>query len=170
MTSGTPLFQPQPPPLLRGVYLDTRDLNDVIIVGGKFTAIPDKLFLNATYTYSKGTSRWDQNCGPTGVCSVSPSPVYPDTHNTNQRIDASAKYMLDPTFLRNSGFLANAQPYVKARVVWEKNSNDSWQNVDQQLGWALPGADTTLQRAIFLGMSDPNYNVVVGMLSFGVKW
>ena len=51
----------------RHVY-HTRDLNDVFIVGGKYTAIPDKLFLNATYTYSKGTSRWASDCGPTGVC------------------------------------------------------------------------------------------------------
>ena len=104
------------------------------------------------------------------MCNVTPEPAYPDTHNTNQRIDASAKYMLDPTFLRHAGFLAKTQPYVKARVVWERNSNDSWQNVEQQLGWATALTDATLQRAVFLGMSNPNYNVVVGMLSFGVKW
>jgi len=152
------------------INLSSRDFNDVIIFGGKYTAIPDKLFFNATYSFSRGTSRWDQDCGP-GLCSATVVPVaYPDTHNTNHRIDASAKYMLDPTIMRNAGFFADAKPYVKARVVWERNSNDSWQNIDQQLGFAVPGADTTLQRAIFLGMSDPNYNVVVGMLSFGVKW
>jgi MtrB/PioB family decaheme-associated outer membrane protein len=147
--------------------LASRDFNDVIVFGGKYTAIPDKLFFNVTYTFSKGTSRWDQDCGPSACASTA---VYPDTHNTNHRIDAWAKYMLDPTIMRNAGFFADAKPFVKARVVWERNSNDSWQNIDQQLGWALPGADATLQRAIFLGMSDPNYNVVVGMLSFGVKW
>ena len=155
-------------PLSRQVY-HTNDLNDVFIVGGKWTAIPDKLFLNATYTYSKGTSRWGTDCGA-GGCNPNPIPVYPDSHNTNQRVDAWAKYMLDPTFMRNAGFLGKVEPYVKARVVWEKNSNDSWQNIDQQLGWAVPGADTTMQRAVFLGMSDPNYSVVVGMLSFGMKW
>jgi hypothetical protein len=54
--------------------------------------------------------------------------------------------------------------------VCDTNQHDSWQNIDQQLGWALPGADSTLQRAIFLGMSDPNYDVVVGMVSLGLKW
>jgi len=152
------------------INLGTRDFNDVVIFGGKYTAIPDKLFLNATYTFSRGTSRWAQNCGP-GTCSATVLPVaYPDTHNTNHRIDASAKYMLDPTIMRNAGFFADAKPYVKARVVWERNSNDSWQNIDQQLGFSVSGADTTLQRAIFLGMSDPNYNVVIGMLSIGAKW
>ena len=52
---------------LRGTYLHSRDFNDVIVFGGKYTAIPDKLFLNATYTFSRGTSRWDQDCGPNGV-------------------------------------------------------------------------------------------------------
>jgi MtrB/PioB family decaheme-associated outer membrane protein len=151
-------------------FLQTRDINDTIIVGTKVTAIPDKLFLNATYSYSRGTSQWNQTCGPTGLCTPVPVPTYPDTHNTNQRIDAQAKYMLDPTWMRTTGFLPTAVPYMKFRVVWEKNSNDSWQNMTQQLGWALPGADATLQKAVFLGMSNPNYDVVLGMVSFGVKW
>jgi hypothetical protein len=78
--------------------------------------------------------------------------------------------MLDQTFLGNAGFFANAKPYVKARVIWEKNDNDSWQNVDQLLGWAVTPLDTTQTHAVYLGMSNPNYNVVVGMLSFGMKW
>lgn len=151
------------------VFYRSRDVNDVIIVGGKYTAIPDKLYLNASYTYSRGLSRWDSDCGPTGLCVTNPQPVYPDIHNINQRIDAWAKYMLDPTFLRNAGFLAKTQPYVKARVVYERNSNDSWQNVEQTLGWAV-STDATTQRAIFLGMPNPNYDVIVGMLSFGAKW
>ncbi len=96
--------------------------------------------------------------------------MFPDTHNTNQRVDAWAKYMLDRTVMGNAGFFANAQPYVKVRVIWEKNQNNSWQNVEQLLGWAVTPADTTQARAVYLGMSNPNYNVVVGMLSFGMKW
>jgi hypothetical protein len=152
-------------------FMQTRDLNDTVVVGGKYTAIPDTLFLTATYTYSRGTSQWNQTCGPTGACNASNFyGSYPDTHNTNQRIDAQAKYMLDKSLLRNTGLIPTAQPYVKFRIIYEHNSNDSWQNIQQQLGWALPGADATLQRAIFLGMSNPNYDVFVGMASVGVKW
>jgi MtrB/PioB family decaheme-associated outer membrane protein len=154
------------PPLSRQVY-HTHDLDDVFIVGGKYTMIPDKLFLNATYTYSRGTSKWASTCGA-GGCDPNPVPTYPDTHNTNQRVDAWVKYVFDESVLKAAGF--TGKPFVKAHVVWEKNENDSWQNIDQQLGWALPGADSTLQRAIFLGMSDPNYDVVVGMVSLGLKW
>jgi MtrB/PioB family decaheme-associated outer membrane protein len=151
------------------LVLDTTDFIDTVIVGGKWTAIPDKLFLNATYSYTRSTSKWASNCGP-GGCLFSPMPTFPDTHDTNQRFDASAKYMLDPTFLRNAGFLANAQAYVKARVLWEQNNTDSWQNIDQQLGWLVNPADLTMARSVFLGIGSPNYNVVLGMLSFGLKW
>ena len=152
------------------LVLDTRDSTDSIVVGAKFTAIPEKLFLNANYTYTRSNSRWSSECGPGGCNAVLAATIFPDTHNINQRFDASAKYMLDPTYLRNAGFLAKAQPFIKARVVWEKNSNDSWQNMDQQLGWLVNPADLTLARSLFLGIKDPNYNVVLGMLSFGMKW
>jgi MtrB/PioB family decaheme-associated outer membrane protein len=145
----------------------THDLDDVFIVGGKYTVIPEKLFLNATYTYSKGTSQWHSDCGPAG-CFLTPMPTYPDTHNTNQRVDAWVKYVFDESVLKAAGF--TGKPFVKARVVWEKNENDSWQNVQQQLGWAVNPADATMARAVFLGMSDPNYDVVVGMVSLGLKW
>jgi MtrB/PioB family decaheme-associated outer membrane protein len=150
------------------LLLNTRDVNDVFIVGGKFTVIPEKLFLNANYTYSRGTSRWSSGCGPGGCFDGTAMPTFPDTHNTNHRIDAQAKYMLDP--MRSAGLLPTAQPYVKFRVIYERNSNDSWQNVEQQLGWAVNSADATTSRAVFLGMPNPNYDVVVGMASFGVKW
>jgi len=165
VVSGTVLTSPA------RTYMQTQDVNDTVVVGAKYTAIPDKLFLNASYTYSRGTSQWNQSCGPTGVCNASTFyGSYPDTHNTNQRIDAQAKYMLDPTWMRTTGFFPTAVPYMKFRVIWERNSNDSWQNIQQQLGWAQPGADATLQKAIFLGTSNPNYDVVLGMVSVGVKW
>ena len=145
----------------------THDLDDVFIVGGKVTLIPEKLFFNASYTYSKGTSEWVTDCGP-GGCELNPMPVYPDAHNTNQRVDAWAKYVFDEWAMRATGFVG--EPYVKVRVVWEKNKNDSWQNMEQQLGMSVNPANSTMARAVFLGMPNPNYNVVVGMLSFGLKW
>lgn len=151
------------------VVLDTIDFTNTVIVGAKWSAIPDKLFLNANYTFTRSTSKWSSNCGPGGcnaaVFTTSPA-IFPDSHNTNHRVDLQAKYMLDPM---SFGLLAKAQPYVKARVIWEKNQNDSWQNIDQQLGWAV-GPDNALAHSVFLGITDPNYNVVVGQIAFGLKW
>ena len=94
--------------------------------------------------------------------------MFPDIHNTNQRVDTWVKYVFDQTVIKAAGF--DPKAFIKARVVWEKNSNDSWQNLEQQLGWSIDPASSTTNRAVFLGMPDPNYNVVVGMLSMGLKW
>ena len=152
-----------PSPLI----LDTTDHDDTFIVGGRFTLIPDKLFANASYTYTTGKSTWISNCGP-GGCLFNPMPTFPDTTNTNQRIDAWLKYVFDQSTVKAAGW--TARPFVKARVIWEKNANDSWQNIEQQLGLAVNPADATLARSVFLGTSNPNYSVIVGMLSFGMKW
>ena len=68
MASATSARRPFPTATQQArIVYQTRDLNDVIIVGGKYTVIPSKLFLNANYTYSRGLSRWSQDCGPTGL-------------------------------------------------------------------------------------------------------
>ncbi len=150
------------------LVLDTRDNVDTFIVGGKFTAIPDKLFLNANYTFTRSTSKWATTCGPGGCNALTTTVRFPDTHNTNHRVDAWAKYVFDRGTVKAAGLAG--QTFVKARVVWEHNSNDSWQSISQQLGWAVNPADLTMARSVFLGIGSPNYDVVVGMLSFGVKW
>ena len=101
------------------LILNTSDKTDTFIVGAKVTAIPDKLFLNATYTYTRATSAWSSDCGP-GGCLFTPMPVFPDSHNTNHRVDMSAKYMLGDSLVKTAG--VNAQTFVKARVIWERNS------------------------------------------------
>lgn len=148
--------------------VETTDLNHTIILGGKFTVIPAKLFLDANYTYTRSISEWSLGCTPAG-CQYTPLAVYPDVHNTLNRVDVQAKYMLDDSFLKSAGFAGKA--YVKARVLWEKNSNDSWQSLQNQYGYLVnPGANTTTSYSIWMGTGNPNYDVVLGQLSFGVKW
>ena len=152
------------------LVLDTTDFTDTFIFGGKWTAIPDKLFLNATYAFTRSTSKWSSTCGPGGCNAVLVTAIFPDIHNTNHRVDVQAKYMLDPTLLRNGGFFPKSQAYVKARVLWEKNSNDSWQGVQQMLGLLIDPTNTTTARAVFLATGNPNYDIVVGQIAFGLQW
>jgi MtrB/PioB family decaheme-associated outer membrane protein len=149
------------------IVLDTTDYDDSFMVGGKFTLIPDKLFLNASYSYIRGTSKWVSNCGP-GGCLFTPMPTFPDTTNTNHRVDTSLKYVFDESAVKAAGLVG--KPFVKARVIWEKNENDSWQTIEQQLGMAVNPADATMARSVFFGISNPNYNVFMGILSLGWKW
>jgi MtrB/PioB family decaheme-associated outer membrane protein len=149
------------------IVLDTTDYDDTFMVGGKLTLIPEKLFLDISYTYTLGTSKWVSNCGP-GGCLFTPMPTFPDTNLQNNRLDASLKYVFDDSFVKAAGW--NGKAFVKARVIWEKNATDSWQNLEQQLGWAVNPADLTMARSVFLATGDPNYDVILAMLSFGVKW
>jgi len=147
--------------------LETNDRIDTVIVGSKIMVIPEKLFVDANYTYTKSTSEWASNCTQYG-CLFTPLPTFPDSRNTLQRLDVQAKYFLDDGFVRSAGWIGKA--YVKARLLWEHNSSDAWQPLQQQLGWSVNSGDTTMRRAIFLATGDPNYAVVLGQLSFGVKW
>jgi MtrB/PioB family decaheme-associated outer membrane protein len=147
--------------------MQTTDYNDTFIVGGKVTVIPEKLFVNANYTYALSKSVWTSDCTAYG-CLNNPQPTFPTTHNKLQRLDVTAKYMLDDYVVPNAGW--SAKPFVKLRLLWERNSSDNWQTVAQQLGWAINNADNTTTRAVFLATGNPNYNVVMGQVSVGLKW
>jgi MtrB/PioB family decaheme-associated outer membrane protein len=147
--------------------VETNDQSNTVIFGAKITVIPQKLFLDANYTYTKSTSDWNLSCTQAG-CQYTPLAVFPDVHNTLSRLDVQAKYNLDDSFMRNAGFVGKA--YLKARLLWEKNSNDSWQGLQNQFGWLVNPTNATTAYSIWMGTGNPNYNVVLGQVSFGVQW
>jgi MtrB/PioB family decaheme-associated outer membrane protein len=147
--------------------MESRDRINTFIVGSKITVVPEKLFVDANYTYTRSTSAWTSSCTVYG-CRYTPLAVFPDAHNTLQRVDVQAKYMFDKGTIQALGL--TGQAFVKARLLWEKDSTDAWQPLTQMLGYDVSPADTTFRRAIFLATGSPNYDVVLGMLSVGVKW
>jgi MtrB/PioB family decaheme-associated outer membrane protein len=148
--------------------IETTDRTHTFIFGSKVTVIPEKLYVDANYTYTRSTSEWNLNCTPAGCQYGPPLATFPDSHNTMNRLDVQAKYVLDDSFMRNAGFAGKA--YVKARVLWERNSNDAWQPLQDQLGWLVNASDNTTRYSIWMGTGNPNYDVVLAQLSFGVKW
>ena len=94
------------------------DQNHTFIVGGKFTLIPGKLFLDANFAHTFSVSQWTSSCTPAGclIAAPNPLPIFPDTHNTNDRLDVQAKYMFDEAATRGWGLWPKSQAYVKARV------------------------------------------------------
>jgi hypothetical protein len=76
--------------------------------------------------------------------------------------------MLDDSVLRNAGFVGKA--FVKLRVLWERNTNDAWQPLQDQFGWLVNPTNATTAYSIWLGTGQTNYDVVMGQVSFGVKW
>ena len=59
------------------------------------------------------------SCTPAGCLAFPASqlPIFPDTHNTNDRLDVQAKYMFDESATRGWGLGPKCQAYVKARVA-----------------------------------------------------
>jgi MtrB/PioB family decaheme-associated outer membrane protein len=145
----------------------TTDTDHTFIVGSKLTVIPQKLFINTNFSYTRAISQWDLGCTPAG-CQYDPLAVYPDVHNNLTRLDMTAKYMLDDSVLRNAGFVGKA--FVKLRVLWERNTNDAWQPLQDQFGWLVNPTNATTAYSIWLGTGQTNYDVVMGQVSFGVKW
>ncbi len=154
--------------------IETADQNHTFIIGGKFTLIPGKLFLDANFAHTFSVSQWTSSCTPAGclIAAPNPLPIFPDTHNTNDRLDVQAKYMFDEAATRGWGLWPKSQAYVKARVLWERNSNDAWQPLQVQSGFAIPGGSTnaTTTNSFWMATGNPNYSVVLGQLAFGVKW
>jgi len=149
--------------------VSTVDRNHTFIVGTRITIIPDRLFFDANYSYTYSTSQWDLGCTPAG-CQYTPLAVYPDIHNRLSRLDAQVKYVFDDSVTRSWGLFPNTKAYVKARVLWEKNSNDSWQSVQNQLGWLIFPTSATTAYSIWMANGNPNYDAIVGMVSLGLKW
>jgi hypothetical protein len=131
--------------------------------------IPAKLFLDANYTYTQATSNWNLSCTPAG-CQYAGLAVYPAVHNNLSRLDVQAKYVFDDSLNRNSGLLGNAKPYVKARLMWEWNTNDSWQSLQNQFGYLVNPGNATTAYSIWMATGNPNYNVVMGQLAVGAQW
>jgi MtrB/PioB family decaheme-associated outer membrane protein len=175
-TSGNPANAGIPPSSVPvdQLNVETTDGVNTFIVGSKFTIIPDRLYLDANFTYMKSTSQWDLGCTVAGCqygAQTAPRPglaTYPDVHNTLTRLDVQAKYWLDDILPRNAGFYGRA--YVKARVLWERNQNDSWQSLQNQYGYLVNPTNTTMAYSIWMGTGNPNYDVVLGSLSLGVNW
>ena len=149
--------------------METTDRNHTFIVGSKYTVIPGKLVLDANYAHTFSVSQWTTSCTPAGCGITAVQSIFPDTHNTNDRVDVQAKYVFDESFTRGWG-LQKSQAYMKARVLWERNSNDSWQPLQVQSGWLVNPGNATTAYSIWMATGNPNYDAVLGQLAFGVKW
>jgi len=161
------LFENTPAPK---ADVSTTDINNTFIVGSKLTIIPEKLFLDVNYTYAWAASEWGNiGCTPAGCQYGPPTASFPVIHNNLNRLDAQAKYVLDDSWLRGWGF-AGTKAYVKARVLWEKNTNDSWQSLQNQAGLLIFPTNAGMAYSIWMATGNPNYDVVLGQVSFGVTW
>ncbi len=122
----------------------------------RWAAIPNTLDFDARYEYQFGVDA--QNCP---VC----SPAYPNDTTNFQRVDVTATYKFDPSWVHQMGFKGDL--LARLRYTWESNAVSNWQN-DSLM--PLMSTASGLQDAIWLAYDNPNYNVQMISASLVARW
>src|ERR1039458_3888300 len=136
----------------------------------RWAAIPDKLDLDARYTWSYGVDNMNffgsgsgfTNGVPTNLANPSASGQFPQDRTLFQRLDVTATYKFDKEQVAQIGWKGD----IKARLhyTWESNSADNWAN-DPLTPYTLIQNST-----LYLGWYNPNYSVSMLSGSVVMSW
>ena len=156
---------------------NVRDTVNTVIFGVNYAVIPQKFDVHLGYTLSMGNSSqplfFANGTGPTSggypsiVGGANIPGQFPDVKTTFQRVDATAKYVVDKDFVTSLGL--KGEVALKLRYAWERNSVTSWNNDTMQpyMYTALMNQPQTAYYQALAG-NNPNYNVHLlgGTVSF----
>jgi MtrB/PioB family decaheme-associated outer membrane protein len=152
---------------------------NTFIVSGLWNAIPGKLDILADYVLAIANEANSTigcasgNNGCTGNNSAGPTPPWPDEKNYFQRFNILAKYYVDPSVVKQMGFVGKMT--LKARYTFEKNSNTNWAT-DNFTPYSPSAADaggadiTNGGRSLFLAYNNPNYTAQIVSLGLAANW
>jgi MtrB/PioB family decaheme-associated outer membrane protein len=152
---------------------------NTFIVSGLWNAIPGKLDILADYVLAIANEANSTigcasgNNGCTGNNSAGPTPPWPDEKNYFQRFNILAKYYVDPSVVKQMGFVGKVT--LKARYTFEKNSNTNWAT-DNFTPYSPSAADaggadiTNGGRSLFLAYNNPNYTAQIVSLGLAANW
>jgi MtrB/PioB family decaheme-associated outer membrane protein len=152
---------------------------NTFIVSGLWNAIPGKLDILADYVLAIANEAnstigcASRNNGCTGNNSAGPTPPWPDEKNYFQRFNILAKYYVDPSVVKQMGFVGKVT--LKARYTFEKNSNTNWAT-DNFTPYSPSAADaggadiTNGGRSLFLAYNNPNYTAQIVSLGLAANW
>lgn len=145
------------------------DRIDTFIIGAKAVMVPNKLDVSANFLFSTALGRLGSHPGPVYTGGpLTPEP-FPDMTQEFTRVDLQSRYIVDPDLVRKLGW--TGETYVRLRYMWERALVDDWSAVNQNYLWLFTGStNAVINKSIFLGWNDPNYNVQLVTVAFGVKW
>jgi hypothetical protein len=136
-----------------------------------YAVIPQKFDVHLGYTLSMANNNqplfFANGNGPQtgGFPSTTPG-QFPTVSTTFQRVDATAKYVVDKDFVTSLGL--KGEVALKLRYAWERNNVTNWNNDLMQPYMFLVQAQN--QNAYYQAMAgnNPNYNVHLlgGSVSF----
>jgi MtrB/PioB family decaheme-associated outer membrane protein len=148
------------------------DRVNTFIVGVNYAFIPQRFELGLNYTLSMGKDSspltYQNGTGPV-LAAGQPSSLgtqFPDVNTTFQRLEATAKYTLDPDFVHSMGWAGGVS--LKLRYAWERNSVTNWNNDTMQpyMYQILGQSQVAYYQA--LASDNPNYNV--HMIGGTIAW
>jgi hypothetical protein len=126
-----------------------------------WVAIPDRLNVDVRYAISDGVDK--QNCSACVATGATLPAPFPDITTLFQRVDATAAYKFDPTWVWHMGFKGDI--IAKLRYTWERNSVSNWQNDPM-----APFTPVTGNQDLWLAFFNPNYNVQMVAASLIAIW
>ena len=137
-------------------------------VAVKWAAIPNTLDFDVRYSVSDGVDQQTCNiCTWNNLAGVA-QPVgtpFPNDTTLFQRVDATATYRFDPTWVQQMGFKGDL--LARLRYTWESNSVSNWQNDPLAPYTDIPGFTAN---ALWLAYDNPNYNVQMLAVSLIARW
>ena len=149
------------------------DRVNTFIFGVNYTVIPQKFDVGLTYTASLGKNSsplfLQNGTGPV-ISNTSGNNLaagnFPDVTTIFQRLEANAKYVVDPEYVRSLGWRGEVS--LKLRYAWERNNMTNWNNDTMQayMYQTLNQSQVAYYQA--LAGNNPNYNV--HMLGGSIAW
>ena len=156
---------------------NVRDNVNTFIIAMNYAVIPQKFDLHLGYTLSMATNvqplffangTGPQSGGfPSFINGVANPGQFPNVNTTFQRVDFTAKYVVDKDFVTGLGL--KGEVALKLRYAWERNSVTNWNN-DTMQPYMYTALMNQPQAAYvqWTAGNNPNYNVHLlgGSVSF----
>jgi MtrB/PioB family decaheme-associated outer membrane protein len=152
---------------------NVNDRVNTFIFGVNYAFVPERVEVGVTYTAALGkTSQpvvFQNGSGPVVSNNFGnniASPQFPDVTTTYQRVEANAKYVIDPELTRSHGI--PGQVAFRLRYAWERNSVTNWNNDLMQPYMYTILAQPQVAYYQSMAWNNPNYNV--HLLAGTVSW
>jgi hypothetical protein len=147
---------------------NVQDRVNTFIFGVNYAVIPQKFDVHLGYTLSMGNNsqplffangNGPQSGGFPAFIGTTANPgQLPDVNTTFQRVDATAKYIVDQDFVTSLGL--KGEVALKLRYAWERNSVTNWNNDTMQPYMYTAGMNMAQAGYVqWMAGNNPNYNV-----------
>ena len=160
---------------------DIKDRINTFVGGVNWVVVPSRFEVGVNYTASFAKNSSPIHYGNGSLSDATATTVasansisntggqFPDVTTKFQRLEANAKYTIDPEVTKARGIPGEIS--LKLRYAWERNDVNNWQNDEMQpYIYLQSSAFAQNQNAFYQAMAGNNPNYNVHMLAGTVNW